>query len=167
MRNWLLLPLVLCGALSNASCTQEIDLTKALTATDVFSGYYDAGVVNGMNKLVPSISFRLQNVGDVTVRRVQVLVSFWQSGADGEIDSREITGITSDGVDPGKSSEPVLVRSAHGYTIEQPRNELFTHSQFKDFIVKVFVKRAGKIVPLNEFTVERRIIPQTTATSRP
>lgn len=167
MRKWLLLPLVLCGVLSSASCTQDIDLTKALTATDVFSGYYDAGVVNGLNKLVPSISFRLQNVGDVEVKRVQALVSFWVQGDDGEKDSREVTGINSDGVMPGASSEPVLVRSAVGYTIEQPRNELFTHSLFKDFVVKVFVKRAGKIVPLGEFTVERRIIPQTTASSRP
>ena len=167
MKKWLLLALFVCGIAISSACTQEIDLNKALTATDVFTGYYDAGSVNGRNKLVPSISFRLQNVGDVPVRRVQALVSFWEVGADGELDSREVTAINSDGVEPGKSSEPVLVRSSAGYTLEQPRNELFTHSLFKGFIVKVFVKRAGKIVPFGEFPVEKRIMPQATASRLP
>ena len=60
---------------------------------------------------------------------------------------------------PGASSDPILVRSATGYTLEQPRSELFTHRDFKDFTAKIFAKREGKIVPLGEFTIEHRIIP--------
>lgn len=167
MRTWLALSVLTTLLVSAVGCTPNIDLSKALAVTDVFSGWYDFGVVDGKNKLVPSISFRLQNVGDVPVRRVQVMVSFWQDGADGDLESREVTGIGADDVAPGQSGEPVLVRSSVGYTIEQPRNELFTHSMFKDFTVKLFAKRAGKIVPLGEYKVERRIIPQTSARSRP
>jgi len=46
---------------SSVSCGPRVDLATALSVTDVFSGYYDFGIVNGLNKLVPSISFRLKN----------------------------------------------------------------------------------------------------------
>jgi hypothetical protein len=59
------------------------------------------------------------------------------------------------------------VRLASGYTIAQPRNELFTHSDFKDFTAKVFAKREGKIVPLGEFTLEHRILPHVDEPTRP
>ena len=148
------------------ACGPGFDLT-ALEVTDVFSGWYDWGVVEGRNKLVPSISFRLKNTGEQPVEHVQLTVSFWQNGADGEKDSREVTGIGDDEVPPGGVSEPILVRSEIGYTIEQPRAELFTHSGFVDFTAKVFAKRGGRIVPLGEFVLERRIIPQTTTALNP
>jgi hypothetical protein len=145
-----------------SACGPRIDLATSLEVTEVFSCWYDYGVVGGLNKLVPSISFRLKNTGEHPIGRVQLTVSFWQNGADGENDSREVTGIGPDEVPPGGVSEPILVRSENGYTIEQPRAELFTHSQFVDFTAKIFAKRSGKIVPIGEFVLERRIIPQTT-----
>ena len=36
---------------------------EALEVTDVSTGWYDAGVVDGKNKLVPSLTFRLRNKG--------------------------------------------------------------------------------------------------------
>jgi hypothetical protein len=144
---------------SSVSCGPRVDLGTALNVTDVFSGYYDFGIVNGLNKLVPSISFRLKNAASAPITRVQLVVSFWQKGADGDLDSKEVTGIGGTAVAPGASSDPILVRSGAGYTIAQPRNELFTNSEFKDFTAKVFAKREGKIVPLGEFTLDHRIIP--------
>ena len=46
---------------SSAACTQEVDLKQALQVTDVTTGWFDAGIVDGKNKLVPSITFRLRN----------------------------------------------------------------------------------------------------------
>jgi hypothetical protein len=166
MKRGFALSLVAAIVFAGSGCSQEIDLAKALTVAEVSSGWYDAGVVNGLNKLVPSISFRVQNVGDVPVRRVLMLVSFWPEGADGDLESREVT-VGAEGIAPGESSESALVRSSVGYTLEQPRAELFTHSGFKDFTVKLFAKRAGRIVPLGEYKVERRIIPQATARNLP
>jgi hypothetical protein len=98
---------------------------------------------------------------------VQLTVSFWQAGADGESDSREVPGIGQEEVPPGEVSNPILVRSEIGYTIDQPRAELFTHSGFVDFTAKIFAKRSGTIVPIGEFVLERRIIPQTTTAPVP
>jgi hypothetical protein len=155
-----LLLLVLGLALSGtAACGPQIDLNQ-LEATEVTSGYYDFGVVDGLNKLVPSISFRLKNNGTVPADRVALTVSFWQDGKDGELDSKEVRGIGAEDVPPGGLSDVVLVRSAWGYTLQQPRAELFINSEFKDFTAKLFAKRGGKIVPIGQFKIDQRIIYQ-------
>jgi len=152
---------------ASARCGPSVDLATAVAVTDVFSGYYDFGVVKGQNKLVLSLSFKLKNQASVPLTQVQLIVSFWPKGADGDLDSKEVTGIGGTAVAPGATSDPVLVRSAVGFTLDQPRNELFTNSRFNDFIVKVFAKRDGKIVRLGEFTVEHRIIPHVDEAARP
>jgi hypothetical protein len=149
---------------TGAGCGPRVDLQKALQVTDVLSGWYDFGIAqNGLNKLVPSVTFRLKNVSAVSLSRVQLIVSFWQAGADGENDSMEIEGIGASAVKPGASTDPILARSNVGYTLDQPRAELFTNSEFKDFVVKIFAKRSGTIVKLGEFTIDHRIIPHADA----
>jgi len=152
----LLAGLVGCAA---AACAPAADLTK-LEIADTFTGWYDFGVSNGLNKLVPSLSFRLKNNGSVPVDSVQLTISFWQEGADGEQDSTEVKGIGAEAIAPGASGEPILVRSTVGYTTEGARADIFTNPEFKDWIVKIFAKRGGKIVPIGELKIERRIIPQ-------
>ena len=45
-----------------ASCGHQFDVEKALKITDVRTGWYDAGIQDGKNKLVPSITLKLQNI---------------------------------------------------------------------------------------------------------
>jgi hypothetical protein len=158
--------LALAGFVAAAiGCSPSVDLAKTLTVTDVFSGWYDFGVTDGLNKLVPSITFSLRNQGTEAISQVQLLVGFWQDGADGDWESKEITGVGSSSLQPGASTDPILVRSNVGYTLEQPRAELFSHRSFKDVTAKVFAKRDGRIVPLGEFKMERRIIPHLAQTA--
>lgn len=149
-------------SLAGTGCRQ-VDLATALSVTDVFTGWYHVGVVDGLNKLVPSFTFRLENVSDSPVNRVQLLVSFWQDGADGEIDSKQVTGIGTEDLPPSASTDPLLIRSDFGYTLEQSEQELFQHSYFRDFTVKLFARSGGRLVPLGEFPIERRIIPRVTS----
>jgi len=53
-----------------------VDLTKGLQILDVSTGWFDAGLVNGQNKLVPTISFKLKNVSDQKLSVLQVNVLF-------------------------------------------------------------------------------------------
>jgi len=159
-----LLGLVLSGT---TACGPRVDLAK-LEVTEITSGYYDFGVVadgpdKGMNKLVPSISFRLKNNGAVPVDHVAMTVSFWQDGADGELESKEVSGIGANRLEPGALSDVVLVRSGTGYTTADARANIFTNSYFKDFTAKVFAKRSGRIVPIGEFPIDRQLIPQSRA----
>ncbi|ODS55724.1 MAG: hypothetical protein ABS36_08985 [Acidobacteria bacterium SCN 69-37] len=160
--NKLLGVLVLALSLAGAGCSQ-VDLSKALSVTDVFTGYYHVGVVDEINnKMVPSVTFKLANVGDTAVSRVQLMVGFWQVGADGlELDSKQIEGVGPTALEPGASTEALLVRSEKGYTlsIEAPREQMFENSVFRDVTVKLFARRDGRLVSLGEFPVERRLIP--------
>jgi hypothetical protein len=141
-----------------------VDLSR-LRVTDTFSGFYDDGVKDGLNRLVPSVTFRLKNEGAAAATQVQLTVAFWKDGDDGEWGGREIVGIGSSPVAPGASTEPILVRADVGYTLEQPRAELFTHSQFKDVTARILAKRDGKIVRIGEVKIDRRIIPHLSATA--
>jgi hypothetical protein len=157
---------VLVLSLAGGGCSQ-VDLAKALTVTDVFTGYYHVGTADGLNKMVPSVTFTLSNVGDDAISRVQLLVGFWQVGGEGlELDSKQIEGIGADALAQGASTQPLLVRSEKGYTlsIEAPREQMFQNSVFQDVTVKFFARRDGRLVPLGEFPIERRIIPSAAET---
>jgi hypothetical protein len=147
------------AVVGSVSCGPRIDLSS-LEVTDTVTGWYDNGVKDGKNHLVPSLSFRLKNNGTVPATHVQLTISFWMAGDDGEYDGREVVGITGTPVPPGGSTEPILVRAAHGYTLEQPRAELFTHSGFRDVTARILAKRDGRIVRISEVKIDRRLIPQ-------
>jgi len=155
-----LVMLLLAGA---AGCGQ-LDLSK-LEPTDIFSGYYDDGVKDGLNRLLPSISFRLKNNGAVPASEVQLTVSFWRDGDDGELDSLEIAGIGAQEVPQGGTTAPILVRAKVGYTLD-PRDELFTHSGFRDFTARIFAKRGGKIVPIGQFRIGRSVLAHVAASAQ-
>jgi hypothetical protein len=147
------------GLFLSAGCAASPNLTQALAVTDIISGYYDNGIKDGMNHLVPSITFRLKNQSDGPLNSVQLTVAFWAAGKDGEQDSFQVTGIGSTEVPPGQSTDSLTVRSTVGFTLAQPRAELFTHPEFVDWTVKMFARRSGRIYAIGEFKVERRFIP--------
>ncbi|HYN09138.1 MAG TPA: hypothetical protein VES67_17280 [Vicinamibacterales bacterium] len=157
MRTALVLLLVLSGA-GAAACT-TIDLSKTLQVTDVQSGWYDNGVKEGKNHLVPQITFRLKNVSSEPINSVQLTVSYWKDGEDGMTDEVLLQGISSTELAPGASTEPIKARSPVGYTQEGARADLFTHSQFKDMTARIFAKRGGTLYRMGEFKIERKLIP--------
>ena len=154
------LAIVLVAAcLAATSCDSTPNLTQALAVTDVLSGWYDNGFKDGKNHLLPSITFRLKNQSDRSIYGVQLSIAFWQDGADGEWDSRLVTGIGGTPIAAGQSTEPITVHAGVGYTAEVPRAEIFTNSAYKDVTVKMFAKRGGRIYAVGQFKVEHRIIP--------
>ena len=142
-----------------SACTPNVDLAKALTLTDMLSGYYDEGMKDGVTRLPPSITFRLHNVSDKTIGPVKVNVAFWQDGQDGEWNSVLFQGIGAEGLKPGASTNPLVARNPNAYTPEGGRQDLFTNSVYKDVTAKVFVTQAGKITKLGEYKIDRTILP--------
>ena len=155
----LVAPAALAAALAVASCS-TVNLTQAVEVTDIISGWYDNGIKDGFNHMVPMITFRLKNKTDQPLNSVQLTVAFWQDGSDGEADSRQVVGIGGTAVPAGQSSESITVRSSVGYTLEGPRADLFTHSLYKDWTVRMFARRSGRIYSIGEFKIDRRFIPQ-------
>jgi hypothetical protein len=159
-----LLPLGLCAlaVVGLSSCTPpNVDLAKVLQVTDVSTGYFDAGIVEGnKNKIVPTISVRLKNVGTQPVSSVQVIAKFSRIGEAEEWGSAPyVVAIGPEGLQPGQTGNPIVMKCDRGYTGEQPRAELFHHSQFVDVHVELFGKHAAQNwVKLGDYKIARILL---------
>src|SRR5688572_3673548 len=143
---------------ATAGCT-TVDLKTQVQVVDVSSGYYDNGLTaNGLNHLVPSITFSLRNISDREVSSIDMVVMYWAAGQDTEQDESVLKVVAGSGLPAGATSEPVVSRSRIGFTLAAARAELFNHSQFRDWTAKLFLKRGGKIVPAGEHKIEHKLL---------
>jgi hypothetical protein len=146
-------------AVAVAAGCNSVDLKTQVQVVDVSSGYYDNGLTSaGLNHLVPSITFSLRNVSDREVSSIDMVVMYWAQGQDSEQDESLLKVVGGGGLPAGATSEPVVSRSRIGFTLAAPRAELFTHSLFKDWTAKLFLKRGGKIVPAGEYKIEHKLL---------
>jgi hypothetical protein len=152
--------LLLASVALPACTTRTIDLPKALEVTDVSTGYFDAGIINGNNKIVPTISIRLKNRDSQAIASVQMLARFSQVGDTQELGSGPyVRAIGPEGLAPGQTGSPVVMKIDVGYTSEAPRAQMFTHSQFKDVRVEIFAKFAAQDwAKMGEYQVARQLL---------
>ena len=83
------------------SASQSQDISKLLAVTDVKTGYFDAGVENGMNKLVPTLIITLKNVSQQRVALVQLNAVIRRNGETEEWGGAYTRAIASPGLQPG------------------------------------------------------------------
>ena len=151
-----LLPLVA------SSCTRAVDLKTALQITDASGGWYDAGVVNGKNKLVPSVTFRLRKTGDANLSSLSINALFRvNDGAESSLENDVfVQNVT---LAEGSQTAPIVVRSGNGYTADPPqsRADMLKHSQFRDMHVQIFVKHgASQWTELGRIDIPRTLLTQ-------
>jgi hypothetical protein len=72
-----------------------------------------------------------------------------------------VRGIDRNGLKPGGSVGPFVLRSDLGYTSEAPRLQMLQNSQFKDAQVQVYAKHgSSQWVRLAEITIQRQLLTQ-------
>jgi hypothetical protein len=134
------IPLV-CLLLAATACGPTVDLKKGLEVQDISTGWFDAGIVDGKNKLVPSIAFTLKNVSDQTLPSLQVNALFRRVTEKQEWGSGFMSVTGSRGLAPGATTTPLTIKSQLGYTgTDQSRQEMLHNSQFIDAKVELFAK---------------------------
>jgi len=154
---WLLLVLAL--AVSGSACGPNVDLKKGLQIEFVSSGWFDAGIVNAQNKLVPSVSFRLKNVSDQRLAVLQVNALFHRVSESDEWGSGLVTAAGSEGLAPGATTPVLTIRSQLGYTGPDSRADMLNNSQFVDAKVNLFAKYGStQWTPVSEFPITRQLI---------
>ena len=139
-----------------------VDPIEALEATDVITGWYDAGIVEGgMNKLVPSVSLKLRNKSDRPVRSIQINAIFKR------VNETEMWGehfgwaVQGEELPPGQATADIVLRSGLGYTGEQPRLQMLQNREFVDAKVEIFLKQGSRVwAKLAEFPIERQLLTQ-------
>lgn len=154
--------LALAAALVTFGCGHDFDVEKAVKVTDVHTGWYDAGIQDGKNKLVPSITLKLQNVSAEPVESVQVNAIFRREGEPEAWGEHFVTAIDRDGLPAGQTTPGFLVlRSNLGYTGTESRLQMLQNKQFVDARVEIFGKHGSRTwQKLGEYKIDRQLLTQ-------
>jgi hypothetical protein len=150
---------VLLLTLLSIGCGPTVDLTKGLEVTIVETGWFDAGIINGQNKLVPRASFILKNKSDQTLGNLQVNASFRRVGETEEWGNDYVKAPAS-GLAPGASTPPLTATSQRGYTgSEQSRQEMLQNSHFVDATIELSAKYGSvQWVRVGSYPIKRQLL---------
>src|SRR5687767_5706593 len=91
-------------ALVTAGCGPSVDLATGLQAINVTTGWWDSGIVDGQNKLVPTVTFQFKNVSDQTLSTLQGNVIFRRAGEQDEWGAHYVKITGSEGLAPAAVS---------------------------------------------------------------
>jgi hypothetical protein len=155
----LLITISLAAALTATSGCRSRDVEQDLRITEVDTGWYDVGIVDGQNKIVPSVSFRIQNVSQESIEDVQINAVFRRLNEPEAWGDRLVRGVGDEGLEPGATGKPLVVRSERGYTGTEARAQMLKNSQFIDAKVELFGKHGSRTwVKMGEYPIDRELI---------
>jgi hypothetical protein len=148
-------------AVALAGCN-SVKPVEVLEPVDVTTGWYDLGILeDGKNKLVPSVSLKLRNKSGEPIDGVQINAIFRR------VNEQEMWGehygwaVQREGLAPGQATKDIVLRSALGYTGEQPRMQILQHEGFVDAKVELYLKKGSQVwAKLGEFPIERQLLTQ-------
>lgn len=150
-----------CLTAGTTACRRQVDPTTVLEPVEVITGWYDAGIEDGKNKLVPSIALKLRNTSQEPTRSVQINAIFRRVGEAEMWGEHYGWAVDREPLPPGQTTKPLVLRSGLGYTGEQPRMQILQHSQFVDAKVDIFLRQGSQVwTKLAEFPIQRQLLTQ-------
>jgi hypothetical protein len=153
-------------AVASTSCTKHVDFKQSLQVTDVSGGWFDFGIVDGKNKLVPTVVFRVRKPADVDLRSLSLNVHFKRivdpskPGLDGEEEAEEVY-FQNVPFEDATATALLTARPNTGVTGDAPqtRAEMLQHREFRDFRARVFAKESStKWVEILTFDLPRTLL---------
>jgi hypothetical protein len=125
----------------------------------VSTGWFDAGIVERKNKLVPSITLKLRNKGTEPIRQVQVNAVFRRVGEQEAWGEHFGWAVRGDPLPPGGTTPELVLRSQLGYTAEQARAQMLQNKEFVDAKVEIFLRQGSRPwAKLAEFPIARQLL---------
>lgn len=150
---------LLASALSASACGKPVDLKQSTQVTDVSSGWFDAGIVDGKNKLIPTITFRISKTSGVDLSSLSLNVVFRVAGEQDHSDDVFVQRVDFS----GDTTANITVRSQFGYTGDPPqsRADMLKNSQFRDMEAQIFAKQSSsQWVELHGVKIARQLLTQ-------
>ncbi len=152
-----LVALGLVAAMSPAGCAKPVDLKQSVQVADASAGWFDAGVQEGKNKLVPSVTFRLKQNPGSDLSSLSLNLVFTAEGDTEHFDDVFVQRVAFN----GSQTDPLTVRSKFGYTGDPPqsRAEMLKNSHFRDMNVQIFAKQSSsQWVELHRLKLPRTLL---------
>jgi hypothetical protein len=138
-----------------------VDAVASLEPVDVVTGWFDDGIIQGgKNKLVPSVTFRLEKPDDVKLHTLSLNVAFKRLNGQEEEEQDEIF-LQKVEFAEGSRTAPLTIRGEHGYTGDPPqsRADMLRNSQFRDYRAIVFAKQgSGQWVQMAKLDIQRQLL---------
>ena len=150
-------------AASAASCNRSVDIKEAIEVVDASGGWFDAGIVEGKNKIVPSVTFKLRKKPDADLSVIALNVAFRYVPAPGSNveEPWEDFFVQRAEFKNGNETDPLVVRLPNGYTGEPPQSrlEMLKNSQFRDVRARIFAKySSSQWVEIGAVDVQRQLL---------
>jgi hypothetical protein len=150
---------LIAAGLFTVACASAVDVKQTFQVADVSTGWYDAGVVDGKNKLVPNVAFRLRNISDRDLSSISLNVAFRfaDNGAVHEEVFKQRVPFEN------KQTDLITVRSENGFTGEPPqtRLDMLQNSFFRDMDAVILVRQpSAQWVELHRVRLERKLLTQ-------
>ena len=150
-------------AASAASCHRSVDIKEALEVVDASSGWFDAGIVEGKNKIVPSVTFKLRKKPGANLSVIALNIAFRYVPAPGSNveEPWEDFFLQRAEFKDGNETDPLVVRLPNGYTGEPPQSrlEMLKNSQFRDVRARIFAKySSSQWVEIGAVDVQRQLL---------
>jgi hypothetical protein len=148
------------AAFISISCGASEAAVAALEPIDVVTGWFDDGIVEGgKNKLVPSVSMKLRNKSDEAIRSIQINAIFRRVGEQEMWGEYFGWAIPRQPLPAGATTNTLVMRSALGYTGEQPRMQMLQNREFVDAKVEIYLKQGSRVwAKLAEYPIQRQLL---------
>ncbi|MCC6992954.1 MAG: hypothetical protein IT181_28385 [Acidobacteria bacterium] len=148
-------------AVTAAGCNKVVPI-HVLEPVDVTTGWHDSGILqDGKNKIVPSVQLKLRNKSDQAIDGVQINAIFRRVGEQEMWGEHYGWAVRKDALAPGATTGVMVMRSALGYTGDQPRMQIMQHKDFIDAKVEIYLKKGSQTwAKLGDFPIERQLITQ-------
>lgn len=153
-------------ALGASACGPQVDFKQALQVTELSGGWYDFGIVDGKNKLVPLLRCRIKKQPGVALRAVDLNIHFKKIAPDkpqSKDAEEELAEVFLQKVEftEGDQTALLTVHAENGFTGDAPqtRAEILAHRLFQDVRARVFAKQSSTTwVEVATFDVPRQLI---------
>ena len=151
-----------CGIVAAAGCASAVDVPSALEVTQLSSGWFDAGLDSlGRNKIVPSVSFRLENETTQELGYLQINAVFRRAGETEGWGTKFVRVAGTDGIPAGEATQMLRLDSSRGYTGEQSQAEMLGHTDFVDVEMDLYIKhRTQQWALVDTVDVDRQLLVQ-------
>src|SRR5688500_1432807 len=150
------------AAMLSISCGASEEAVAALEPIDVVTGWFDDGIIaGGKNKLVPSVTLKLRNKTDHPIRSIQINAIFRRVGEQEMWGEYFGWAVPRTPLPAGAATDTLVMRSALGYTGEQPRMQMLQNKEFVDAKVEIYLKQGSKVwAKLAEYPIQRQLLTQ-------
>ncbi len=141
------------------SCGGTVDVKETFAVSDVSGGWFDAGILDGKNRLVPSLTFRLQKktAADVSSPSLNILFKRLVGGEELEFEDVFMQRVE---FTQGTSTDLLTVRPKAGYAGEgqQSRADMLNNSHFVDVRAIIFAKSSSNWIELARYDIPRQLL---------